>query len=205
MLNNLGTKDKKAFSLILNKIANFGEAPTLREINEVTGGKSPRSASLIIDRLIKTGLITKNGKHLNLANTQRTHSVSTIDIPLVGAVACGAPLFAEENIEAHIPVSTALAKSGSRYFFLRAVGDSMNMADIDSGDLLLIRQQTTAENGDKVVALINDEATVKILEKANGLVILRPKSTNDIHKPIVLTENCAIQGVVTAVLPADIL
>ncbi len=68
----------------------------------------------------------------------------------------------------------------------------------------MIRQQAVAEDGDKVVALINDEATVKIFEQADGAVILRPKSSNKKHKPIILTDNCVIQGVVVAVLPGDL-
>lgn len=204
MMNNLSDKDKKAFALIRNKIVHYGESPSLREINEVTGGRSPRSASLVVERLIAAGLITKQGRSLFLANTQPTDSISTVDVPLVGSVACGGPMFAEENIQAHIPVSTALAKKGSKYFLLRASGDSMNQAGINSGDLLLVRQQDTAETGDRVVALINDEATVKIFERGADAVILRPKSTNKEHKPIVLTDNCIIQGVVQAVLPSDI-
>ncbi|HMO77570.1 MAG TPA: transcriptional repressor LexA [Candidatus Paceibacterota bacterium] len=204
MMNNLSDKDKKAFALIRNKIVHYGESPSLREINEVTGGKSPRSASLVVDRLIEAGLIVKGNRSLILTNTHLTNSISTVDVPLVGAVACGVPMFAEENIQAHIPVSTALAKKGSKYFLLRASGDSMNEAGINSGDLLLVRKQDTADNGERVVALINDEATVKIFERGTDAVILRPKSTNKEHKPIVLTDNCIIQGVVQAVLPSDI-
>lgn len=205
MTNIINEKDKKAFAFIRNKINNYGKSPSLREINEVTGGKSPRSASLVIDRLIKAGLIKKKGRSLILANTyQSTNSVNTVDIALVGNIACGTPIFAEENIETHIPVSTALAKKGSTYFLLRAVGNSMDLAGINSGDLLLVRQQQTADDGEKVVALINDAATVKILERANGVVILRPRSTDNMHKPIILTDNCIIQGVVVSVLPADI-
>lgn len=204
MNNNLSDKDKKAFALIRNKIIHYGESPTLREINEVTGGKSPRSASLVIDRLVESGLIKKNGRNIILANTYNESSVSTIDIPLVGAVACGTPIFAEENIQTYISISTRMVKKGSTYFLLRASGDSMDEAGINSGDLLLIRQQDSAENGDKVVALINDEATVKVFEKTRDAVILRPKSKNKNHKPIILTDNCMIQGVVVAVLPSDL-
>ncbi|MFA5232519.1 MAG: transcriptional repressor LexA [Candidatus Paceibacterota bacterium] len=206
MTNLTNEKDKKAFALIRSRIINYGKAPSLREINEVTGGKSPRSASLIVGRLVKAGLIIKRGREIILANTiQSTNSVNTVDVPLVGSISCGAPIFAEENIETHIPISTALAKKGSTYFLLRAAGDSMNLAGINSGDLLLIRQQQTANNGDKVVALINDEATVKILERTNNAVILRPKSTNKTHKPIILTNNCILQGVVVTVLPDNII
>ncbi len=204
MTNNLNDKDKKAFALIRNKIVHYGESPTLNEINEVTGGRSPRSASLVVNRLIEAGLIKKIGRQLILTGSQTTASISTVDVPLVGTVTCGTPVLAEENIQAMIPVSTGLAKKGSKYFLLRAVGDSMNLADINSGDLLLIRQQDTAEDNDKVVALINDEATVKVFKKANGAVVLQPKSTNKNHKPIILTDNCMIQGVVVAVLPGDL-
>src|SRR5438132_9743376 len=116
---SLSDKDRKAFALIRNRIIHKGESPTLREINGVTGGKSPRSASLVIERLIRAGLVRKFGRKVKLSsqsgNFERT-SVSTVDVPLVGLVACGAPMYAEENIETFIPVSTALAKSGSKYF-----------------------------------------------------------------------------------------
>ncbi len=202
--NNLSDKDKKAFALIRNKIIHYGKSPTLVEINKVTGDSSPRSASLLINRLIKAKVIKKEGRLLKLIGTHSTQSISTINIPLVGSVACGMPIFAEENIETLIPVSTALARTGSKYFILRAKGTSMNNAGINDGDLLLVRQQETADDGQKVVALINDEATVKILEKGNGVVILRPKSKDKSHKPIILTNNCTIQGVVVAILPSDL-
>ena len=204
MHNNLSDKDKKAFALIRSKIIHYGESPSLREINGVTGGKSPRSASLVVDRLIEAGLIKKSGRALILVNSQPSNSVNTVDVPLVGAVTCGMPMLAEENIQTYISVSTELARKGSTYFLLRAMGDSMNLAGINTGDLLLIRQQETAETGDKVVALINDEAILKSFERVAGAVVLRPKSSNKSHKPIVLTDNCQIQGVVVAVLPADL-
>lgn len=204
MIINLSDKDRKAFSFIRNEIIHYGSSPSLREINEVTGGKSPRSASLVIERLIKAGLLKKRGRDLILTAEQNTNSVHTTDVPLLSSVSCGSPMLAEENIEAMISVSTALAKRGSDYFLLRAMGDSMNQAGINPGDLLLVRQQATAENGQRVVALINDEATVKEFEKRDGVVVLRPRSSNKEHRPIVLTENCIIQGVVEAVLPSDI-
>lgn len=204
MINQLSDKDKRAFAFIRNKLAHEGKSPTLREINEVTGGKSPRSASLVVDRLIEAGFLKKIGRKLVLLGAPTNASISTVNVPLVGAVTCGTPVLAEENIQEFIPVSTALAKTGSKYFLLRAIGDSMNQAGIQPGDLLLVRQQPTAEDGDRVVALINDEATVKIYEKTKDAVVLKPKSDNLTHKPIILAEDCIIQGVVCAVLPGDI-
>lgn len=206
MISQLSEKDKRAYNLIRNKLVHEGVKPTLKEINDVTGGKSPRSASIVIDRLVGMGLLKRVGKNLKLADIAPLDSISitTINVPLVGLVSCGLPIFAEENIEAYIPISTALAKKGFQYFLLRASGDSMNLAGIQSGDILLVRQQAVANEGEKVVALINDEATVKVLEKKNGHVILRPKSSNQIHKPIVLTDDCQIQGTVVSVLSADL-
>lgn len=206
MLINLSDKDKKAYLLIRNRIVHEGISPTLKEINEITGGKSPRSAVLVVNRLIDAGLVRKFGRKLKLADLRSSSqaSVSTVRIPLVGSVACGTPILAQENVEAYIPVSTALAKDGSKYFLLRADGDSMNEAGIQDKNILLVRQQDTANNGDKVVALIDDAATVKLFEKTDDAVILRPISSNKEHSPIILTDNCRIQGVVLAVLPSDL-
>ncbi|MBL7132448.1 MAG: helix-turn-helix domain-containing protein [Candidatus Omnitrophica bacterium] len=120
----------------------------------------------------------------------------TIDVPLVGVVSCGTPLLAEENIEAKIPVSTKLAKPPHKYFLLRASGDSMDEAGINNGDLVLVRQQMVAGSGDNVVALIDDEATIKELQISNKAIILKPRSTNKEHQPITLTKDLKIQGVV---------
>lgn len=206
MIYNLSNTEKKAYSLIKKILINEGRKPTLKEINEVTGGKSPRSASIVIDRLEKIGLLKKVGSNLQLTENKTNDQISieTVDVPLIGSVMCGLPMFAHENIEAYIPVSTDLAKRGAKYFLLRASGTSMNQAGIKDKDIILIKQQNMAENGDRVVALINDEATVKIFERTTSAIILRPKSTEQKHKPIILTDNCQIQGIVIAVLPSDL-
>lgn len=121
-------------------------------------------------------------------------------VPLVGTVACGLPIFAEENVEAEIPISTRLLKQGERYFILRAYGDSMDKAGINDGDLVLIKQQSTAENGEKVVALINDEAIIKEFSHQCDMIVLKPNSNNKSHYPIILTEDFKIQGVVERVI-----
>lgn len=206
MVYELSNSDKKAYNLIKKTLINEGRKPTLKEINEVTGGKSPRSASIVIDRLARIGLLKKVGGNIRLAEnlTNEQASIETIDVPLVGSVTCGLPMLAHENIEAYIPVSTSFAKQGSKYFLLRASGTSMNLAGINDKDIILIKQQNTANNGDRVVALINDEATVKFFERTDCAIILRPKSNEKKHKPIILTDNCQIQGVVITVLPSDI-
>jgi repressor LexA len=196
--------DKRAYSLIRNCLLETGKKPTLEEINEVTGGKSPRSASIVIDRLIRLGFLKKYGSNLKLTEKQiNIASASTVNVPVVGQVACGLPILAEQNIEAYIPVSTSLVKPGTAYFLLKAKGDSMNKAGINHGDLILVKQQSTANNGERVVALVNDEATVKEFHVKGNYVMLLPKSDNPAHQPIILTEEFIIQGVVTAVIPFE--
>lgn len=124
----------------------------------------------------------------------------TIEIPLIGSVSCGLPIFAEENIEAKIPISTKLVKKANDYFLLRASGDSMNKKGINSGDLLLIKQQQVAENGDLVLALIDDDATVKEFINNGNIIILKPHSTNPKHQPIILTSDFRVQGIVENVI-----
>lgn len=208
----LNDNDKRVYTLIRNRLVHGQESPTLREINEILEKTSPRSAVLSLMRLEKAGLIVRspgNKIRLTRESVDQNASISTIEIPLVGEVAAGNPILAEENIQAMIPVSTAFAKLGSKYFLLRIVGFSMNLAkvrgvNIDDKSIVLVRQQNFADNGEIVVALINDEATVKIFNPVQGAVVLRPMSTESIHKPIVLTDNCLIQGVVVAVLPSDL-
>ena len=172
MLGYLSDNDKKVYALIRNLLIHGSDTPTLREINEVTERSSPRSAVLALERLEKAGLIKRIDRKIRLTSfgMRDNHSISTIDVPLVGCVAAGIPMLAEENVEATIPVSTGLARPGSRYFLLRVVGTSMNEAkvggvNIEDGSIVLVRQQSTADDGDKVVALIDDSATVKILER----------------------------------------
>ena len=100
-----------------------------------------------------------------------------------------------------IPVSTLLARPGQKYFLLRANGDSMTEAGIEDGALVLVRQQPTADSGQIVVALIDDEATIKELQLSREAAVLRPRTKNPTHKPIVLTRDFQVQGVVVATLP----
>lgn len=207
----LNDSDKRVYAHIRNRIVHGEKTPTLEEINSITGRSSFRSAVLVLERLEDAGLIRRDGRRIELvsAGLENNKSVSTVNVPLVGSIAAGAPMFAEENIQVFIPVTTALARPGFKYFLLRINGNSMDLAKvsgakIENGSIVLVRQQPTADDGAIIVALINDEATVKILERNSGTVILRPKSSSPDHRPIVLTDNCIIQGVVVAVLPEDL-
>jgi repressor LexA len=203
--NKLTLKEIEALKSIRNSIMHRSKVPTVRELMALLEYKSPRSGALIIDSLIKKGFLKRKpdggiqlikDSELNDVNHERT-----VNVPLVGRVACGLPILAEENIEAMIPVSTKLAHPGSKYFILRAIGDSMNKADIDDGDFVLVRQQQSVNNGDIVVALIDDEATIKEFHRKKSAVILKPRSSNKKHQPIILTSNFEIQGVVVTAIP----
>ena len=124
----------------------------------------------------------------------------TVDVPLVGMVSCGVPILAEENVQGKISVSIKLACPPHRYFLLKAKGDSMNQERINDGDLVLVRQQKTAKDREIVVALIDDEATIKEFHTAGETVVLKPRSRNKDHKPIVLTKDFQVQGVVVTAI-----
>lgn len=197
-------KDLEALRYIRNTVAHEGKSPSIRDIMVSLGYKSPHSAMLVVNKLIHGKFLRRkaNGVLEPLYNSTETPGhAQTVNIPLVGSVPCGAPLLAEENIQGMIPVSTRLIKPSHHYFLLRAVGDSMNKKGIPDGSLILVRQQPDADNGEAVVALINDEATVKELHKGKDAIILQPRSTNTQHKPIILSDDFEIQGVVVATLP----
>lgn len=202
--SKLTAKELEAMRQIRNWLAHSGRTPSVRELMAELGYKSPRSAQDIIEKLEEKGYLRRREtgviQLLKDPDLESTHA-QTLDVPLIGMVACGSPIFAEENIEAMIPVSTSLVKKSAKYFILRAVGDSMDLAGIEDGDLVLVRQQETGEDGDKVVALIDDSATIKEFYKTDEVVVLKPKSSNPAHKPIILSENFRIQGVVTNVIP----
>jgi repressor LexA len=199
--SELSPKESRALRFIRNSLNQRGKSPSIREIQKELGYGSPRSAAVIVEELIRKrwierrpdGLLKVVREPAEINSTART-----VPIPLVGTVACGAPLLAQENIEAMIPVSTALARPGHRYFLLRAKGESMNQAAINDGDLVLVRQQSTADTGMVVVALIDDEATIKQYHRTPSAVILKPKSSDKNIQPIILTQEFQIQGVVVA-------
>lgn len=194
--------DLLGYSFIRNEIAHSGVTPSLRAIAKAVGYSSPRSAQLLLERLKGKGLIKEKDGSFALTSKQAAQATErTVDVPLVGVVACGAPSLAEQEAEGVVAVSTKLAKPGNAYFILRARGDSMNRAGINDGDFVLIRQQPVARAGENVVALINDEATIKEFRPGKNATVLMPKSTNSKHKPIILTEDFQIQGVVVTVVP----
>ena len=205
MFNDLSYKELEALKIIRNFLVHQGKIPSVRELMLGMEYKSPRSAALLLKNLeIKNVLKKKNDGSYQIVDFKISEDfgsrAQTVKIPLLGNVACGIPIFADENVEAEISISVEMIKRGYKYFLLRAEGDSMDEAGINNGDLLLVKQQQNAENGDRILALIDEEATVKEYNKIGGMVILKPKSSNKTHQPIILTENFRIQGVIQNVI-----
>jgi len=197
-------KQLEAIRHIRNGMVHQGRTPSIRKLMAALGYKSPKSAQDILEQLRGKGVIRKlpSGDYQLMADPNLgTARAQTVDVPLVGSVACGGPILAEENIEGFIPVSTAIVKPGSKHYLLHARGDSMDRAGIKNGNMVLVRQQPTANQGERVVALIDDAATIKEYRRSNGMVVLMPRSTNRRHKPIILTNDFQVQGVVVAVIP----
>jgi len=202
--NNLDSREFKGLFFINDSIIYKGKNPSLRAIAEHLGFKSPRSVSILLENLEKKGYIKKTpgGNLIILKGLDgKNQTERTIEIPLVGAAPCGLPILAEENIEAMIPVSQKLARPGAQYFLLRAIGNSMDQVGIQDGDLMLVRQQPVANPGDRVVALIGDNATVKEFQPRGDKVVLMPRSSDKTIQPIILDSNFIIQGVVVDTIP----
>jgi len=197
--HQLSSKEKDALRFIRNCLLTRGKSPSVRELQTELGYNSPRSAALIIEKLISTKFIRRRSdSQLQLLRSlaeERSHA-RTVLVPLVGAAPCGEPFLAESNMEAMVPISVSLAKPSHRYFLLRAKGDSMDKASIYDGDLVLVRQQPMADNGTIVVALIDDEATIKEFHKTSTAILLKPRSHSSKHKTIIVTKNFRIQGIV---------
>ncbi len=182
---------------ISEHIDEHGVSPTVREIADGTGiTKSTVSRYLsfmreheMLDYAGHRNIVTKEAK---MTRTQ------TIRVPVLGSVSCGVPKLAVENIEEYVRLPIALFGKGD-FFLLRANGDSMIEADIDDGDLVLIRQQNYADEGQIVVALMDDEATLKRFypEPEHHRVRLHPE--NSTMKDIYV-KDCIIQGVAVKVL-----
>lgn len=174
--------------------------PTLNEIKEYLGYKNTSSVQRHTDSLKKKGALLSD-EHKSRSLRIRESLQKMVSIPLVGNVACGKPILAVQDIEAYIPYERSKIRGNYQdYFFLRAAGTSMNRAGINSGDFVLIKRQNYADFGQRVVALIGDEATIKIFKKKDNVYVLEPKSTDPTYKPIYIKEEAMIQGIVEDVI-----
>ena len=195
----------------IDEIANRGLPPTLREIGEAAGLSSSASIKYQVDQLKLMGLLTQidnvsRGVSLTAQGNQVLHGEDytgdnvvdldvSVQIPLVGQIAAGIPITATQNVERYFSMPKSLVGSGN-LFGLRVKGESMIDAAICDGDYVVVRQQQTAENGDIVAALLDDEATVKTFKNRDGHVWLLPR--NSTMEPIP-GDHASIMGKVVAV------
>ena len=175
-----------------------GKTPTLQEIaDEVKMNKSNVSRNLKV--MQERGLIDLNRGWCGVkTNKIQKRVLEMSDIPLVGTIACGTPMLAEENIERYIPFPKALLGNGT-FFALHAKGRSMINANIEDGDFVIVRQQNTANEGDIVVALIENETTLKryYIDRKKKKIRLHPEN-NDMED--MFFDEISIQGVAVKVL-----
>lgn len=186
-MNNLTEKQNAIFEYIKEVISTRGIAPSIREIGEAVGLRSTSSVQYNLNALEEAGYIKRDS---NLKRTIRIagSAQSVTHIPLIGTVTAGLPILATQQIEEYIALSGV---SGSNLFALHIKGDSMINAGIYDGDIVVVEQTPVAENGEIVVALIDEEATVKRFFKEDGHFRLQPE--NDKYEPIIVDE-CAILG-----------
>ena len=196
----ISKKQQEILDYMKNEILNRGFPPSVREICEAVNLKSTSSVHSHLEALEKNGYIRRGATkpraieiiddNFNLVRRE------VVNVPLVGTVAAGQPILAVENIDAYFPIPAEYMPN-EQSFMLTVKGDSMINAGIFDGDQVLVKQQATAENGDMVVALIDDSATVKTFYKENGYYRLQPE--NDNMEPIIITGNLQILGKVFGV------
>ena len=200
--NGLTTRQQLILDVIKKAIETNGYPPSMREIGQAAGLASPASVKYQIEALVDKGFIRKDaskGRAFEITDPNDGDSIKpekTVNIPLVGRIAAGGPILAEQHIEEVFPLPESLVGQGE-LFLLKVVGDSMIDVAICDGDYVVIRSQKNAEKGEIVAAMIDGEATVKTFSKKDGHYWLLP--ANDNYAPIP-ADNAEILGKVTAVL-----
>lgn len=192
-MERINEKQKAIFEYIKEVISERGVAPSVREIGDAVNLNSTSSVQYNLNKLEDAGYIKRDP---NLKRTIRicASAKNVAHIPVLGTVTAGVPILATQQIEDYVAISGV---SGDNLFALHVRGDSMYNAGIYDGDIVVVEQTPVAENGEIVVALIGDEATVKRFYKENGHFRLQPE--NDKYEPIVVDE-CVILGKVKTLI-----
>ena len=187
-------KQEEILNYIKDEILERGFPPAVREICQAVGLKSTSSVHSHLESLEKNGYIrrdpTKPRAIEILDESFNMLRREMVNVPVVGTVAAGQPILAEQNIDSYFPIPSEYMPN-EQSFILKVKGESMVNAGILDGDSVLVMQQTTARNGDIVVALIEDSATVKTYYKENGHYRLQPE--NDTVDPSIV-DDCKILG-----------
>ncbi|MEI7024343.1 transcriptional repressor LexA [Paenibacillus sp. y28] len=191
-MGKISNRQQAILDFIKNEVREKGYPPSVREIGEAVGLASSSTVHGHLDRLEKKGLIRRDPTKpraievLNNDDAFGDFALSVSRVPILGKVAAGQPITAAENIEDYFPLPADFTRD-EEVFVLNVVGDSMIEVGIRNGDMVIVRQQATANNGDIVVALNeDDEATVKTFYKEKDHIRLQPE--NSTMEPILLTQ-----------------
>lgn len=195
----ISDKQREILEYIKQEILQRGYPPAVREICEAVNLKSTSSVHSHLETLEKNGFIrrdpTKPRAIEILDDDFNLTRREVVNVPVIGQVAAGEPILAEQNIQDYFPIPAEYMPNAES-FMLKVKGESMINAGIMSGDTVLVQRQSDARNGDMVVALVDDSATVKTFYKENGHYRLQPE--NDAMDPIIV-DNCEILGKVFGV------
>lgn len=204
---NLTDIQEKIIEAIVGYRNEKGYNPTMREVGEAVGLSSTSSVSYQLSQLRELGYLSKADagqramdvlKSVPGVSDESGRTNNVISIPVVGRIAAGGPILAEQNVENHFSLPRELVGNGD-LFILKVSGDSMIDAAICDGDWVVVRQQQSAENGDIVAALLEDSATVKVFKQTSGQTWLLPR--NSAYDPIDGT-HAVIMGKVVSVIRA---
>lgn len=179
----LSRRQQQVLDFVRGHLAAHGLPPTLREIAEALGFSSHSSAQACVTSLVNKGALERSPQHRGLRLPEGLTSGSGLELPLVGRVAAGEPILAAEHIERQVEVDPALFRPRADYL-LRVVGLSMRDAGILDGDMIAVHRTARAEDGQIVVARIEDEVTVKRFRRERDRVVLLP--ANEDFSPIVV-------------------
>jgi repressor LexA len=196
MAKQLTDKQEKIYEFIKGSIKNSGFPPTVREIGD-RFNITVKGAYDHVKAIEKKGYIkTEQNKSRAIVVLGEEEEIpfDAINVPLLGRIAAGSPILAEENIEEYLSFPKSMFRSGD-YFALNVKGDSMIEGGINDGDIAIIKKQNTCNNGDIVAALLSDEATLKRLKITSSKVMLMPE--NPAYEPII-AENVTIMGKLVA-------
>jgi repressor LexA len=196
----LTDKQQRILEFIVDYVDEHGYPPSIREIGDQFQISSLRGVTVHLDALERKDKIKRAHTSRSITVIGRTGATApqrrATFLPLVGTIAAGTPILAEQNVEALIPIPPEIVRNVEGAFVLRVKGDSMIDAHVMPRDLVVIRPQKTAESGEMVAVMIGDEATVKTIEFDNGHVRLLP--ANPAYDPIVIDreDSCVIGKVV---------
>lgn len=197
--DNITLKQQEILEYMKSVILDRGYPPSVREICEAVQLKSTSSVFSHLERLEKKGYIRRDPtkpRAIEICDDSfQMLRTETASIPVVGTVAAGQPILAEQNIESYFPIPTERVPRGES-FILKVKGNSMINIGIMNGDNVLVESTNSVKNGDVVVALIEDSATVKTFYRENGYIRLQPE--NDEMEPIIVND-CTILGKVFGV------